>query len=153
MSVYITHMLFMDNVLILWEGSYSEWNHYDSIISLFCDASSLAVNVQKSNFVYSCNDMEIRNQIASLLPYKMTGLEGGFKYIGFFFKPNGYKNGDWEWLINKIKRKINSWPFWWLPLGGRLLLVNYVLQSIPFFWFSLFIIQESMVYEITKQIF
>ena len=91
MSVYITHILFMENVLIFGEGSFSEWNHYHSIISLFCDASGLAVNVQKSDFVYSCDDMEIRNQIASLLPYKMTGLEGVFKYLGFFLKPNGYK--------------------------------------------------------------
>ena len=58
---------------------------------LFCDASGLAVNVKKSDFVYSCDDMEIRNQTASLLPYKMTGLEGVFKYLGFFLKPNGYK--------------------------------------------------------------
>ena len=84
MSVYITHILFMDNILIFGEGSYST-------ISLFCDASGLVVNVQKSNFVYSCDDMEIRNQIASLLPYEMTGLEGVFKYLGFFLKPNGYK--------------------------------------------------------------
>ena len=102
MFVYITHTLFMDNILIFGEGSYYEWNHYHSIISLFCDASGLAVNVQKSNFLYSCNDMEIRNQIASLLPYNITGLEGGFKYLSFFLKPNGYKKGDWEWLIKKI---------------------------------------------------
>ena len=91
MSVYITHTLFMDNILIFGEGSYYECSHYHSIISLFCDASGLAVNVQKSNFVCSCNDMEIRNQIASLLPYKMIGLEGVFKYLGLFLKPNGYK--------------------------------------------------------------
>ena len=32
-------------------------------------------------------------------------------------------------------------------------MVNYVLQSIPFFGFSLFIIQESTVYKIRKKIF
>ena len=40
-----------------------------------------------------------------------------------------------------------------MPLEGRLFLVNYVLQSIPFFGFSLFIIQESTVYKIRKKIF
>ena len=84
---------------IFGEGSYSEWNHYHYIISLFV---MLAVNVQKSDFVYSCDDMEIRNQIASLLPYNMTRIEGGFKYLGFFLKPNGYKKGDWEWF--KLRR-------------------------------------------------
>ena len=109
--MYITHTLFMDNILIFGEGSYYEWNHYHSIISLFCDASGLAVNVQKSIFVCSCNDMEIRNQIASLLPYKMIGLEGGFKYLGFFLKPNGYNKGDFmgESIKAKTDGRTRSW--------------------------------------------
>ena len=51
-------------------------------------------------------DMEIRNQIASLLPYKMIGLEGGFNYLGLFLKPNGYNKGDF--MGDSIKAKTDG---------------------------------------------
>ena len=68
MSIYITRLLFVDECSLFHEGNFSEWQHYQFIISLFCNASGLEVSVQKSSFVYSCDDLDIRNHISSLFP-------------------------------------------------------------------------------------
>ena len=47
----------------------------------------MSINVQKYVFVHSREDPEVRNQIASLFPYKMFNIYDGFKYLGFYLKP------------------------------------------------------------------
>ena len=37
--------------------------------------------------------------IAQALPYKMDPITTGFKYLGYYLKPLGYKFSDWHWLI------------------------------------------------------
>jgi hypothetical protein len=56
----------------------------------------------------------------------MTDLEQGLKYLGFFLKPNQYKKCDWQWLIAKVEKKINTWCNRWLSRGGHLVLVKAV---------------------------
>ncbi|PNY05201.1 ribonuclease H [Trifolium pratense] len=42
----------------------------------------------------------------------------------------------WEPLVEKIRQKLNSWGNKHLSLGGRLVLINSILNSIPIFFLS-----------------
>jgi hypothetical protein len=44
---------------------------------------------------------------------------------------------DWTWLVSSFERKIGLWYYKWLSLGGRLILVNSVLQSLAVYWMLL----------------
>jgi hypothetical protein len=44
----ILHLLFVDDILILSNANLVEWREIDKLISLFCKASGLAVNLSKS---------------------------------------------------------------------------------------------------------
>jgi hypothetical protein len=70
------------------------------------------------------------------------------KYLGFYLKPNGYRIMDWNWLIEKIEKRISNWTFLWLSLGGRLVLVKSVLQSIHVYWLSLAKVPASTLHKI-----
>jgi hypothetical protein len=72
------------------------------------------------------------------------------KYLGFCLKPNGYRLVDWNWLIEKVDKRINNWTSRWLSLGGRLVLVKVVLQSIPVYWFSLAKVPISIIHKIQQ---
>ena len=52
--------------------------------------------------------------------------------MGFYLKLNCYGQRDWEWLLKCISRKIR------ISIGGRLVLIESVLQGIPVYWMSLF---------------
>jgi hypothetical protein len=43
----------------------------------------------------------------------------------------------WEPLVEKISRKLNSWGNKHISFGGRLVLINSVLNSIPIFYLSI----------------
>jgi hypothetical protein len=36
-------------------------------------------------------------------------IKDGMKYMGFHLKENWYKEGDWKWIIAKVKKKLNTW--------------------------------------------
>jgi hypothetical protein len=97
----------------------------------------MEVNCHKSIFLAQNIDSSLKQRLISSFNILFINLEEGMKYLGFCLKPNGYKIVDWNWLIEKVDKRINNWTSRWLSLGGRLVLVKVVLQSIPVYWFSL----------------
>lgn len=93
-SIYITHLLFVDDVLILGCGSFDEWEVYKDILDCFCEASSMKISPIKSSFLINCAKDRIYSHISGLFPFKMDDINVRFKYLGFFIKPNGYRTHD-----------------------------------------------------------
>ena len=51
--------------------------------------------------------------------------------MGFYLKPNAYRNNDWFWLLRKIEKKLVAWSHKWLSRTDRLVLVKVVLEAVP----------------------
>jgi len=56
------------------------------------------------------------------MPFEVKPLDVGFKYLGFFIKPNCYTREDSNWLEKKFEKIISNWSHRWLTLGGRFIL-------------------------------
>ena len=108
-SLALTHLLFVDGVILLGSGTLSEWMAFEVILSTFCKASGMNISVDKYCFLYNNVDDDIRMDIARALPYKMEPITTGFKYLGYFLKPLGYQVSDWHWLIQRFEIKIFHW--------------------------------------------
>lgn len=130
-GLVITHLLFVDDVLILGIGSIEEWIELKKIISTFCQATGMEVNCQKSCFLF--NDMEAKKieRLEDIFEIPLVHLHCRLQYLGFNLKPNDYKVSDWLWLLQKIEKRVGHWSFRWLSLGSRLVLIKTVLQNIP----------------------
>ena len=100
-SIYISHIFFVDDVLLFGDGSLLEWMHYKSLIDLFCGASRMSINPQK--FVFGAHNIPQNVLSPILLTFScfFKPLEEGLSYLGFQVKPNCYRAGDWNWLIKK----------------------------------------------------
>lgn len=61
-------------------------------------------------------------------------LNEGFRYLGFFLKPNSYGIKDWKWLIDKVEKRILFWCNRFLSKGGKDVLINSILGAIPVYW-------------------
>jgi hypothetical protein len=151
--IKITHLLFVDDVLIFGKGSIEEWSVYKEILELFCSATGMMFSESKSSFMIVGLEANELTLIKQLLPFKFQLLDEGFKYLGFFLKPNSYLKSDWLWLLRKVEKRINSWCNRWLSLGGRFILVKSVLQNIPVFWLSLAKIPRYILDKIRQRVF
>ena len=52
-SLPITHLLFVDDVLIFGLGNREEWELYRSIIKIFCNATEMMISKEKSIFLHN----------------------------------------------------------------------------------------------------
>ena len=151
--VNLTHLIFVDDVLLFDKGTLEEWQAFQSLISLFCDSSRLEVSPNKSCFVFYNMEVEEYNEVKAILDFQMVDFIYGFKYFGFMLKLVGYTLKDWGWIIKKLAYKIKGWSSHYLSLGGRLVHIKSVLQGIPNFLFSLYLMHVSIIYAIRKLIF
>jgi hypothetical protein len=54
-------------------------------------------------------------------------------------------NKDWEQIEERIEKKLSNWKGKYLLVGGRLVLINYVLSSLPMFMFSFFKVPKGVL--------
>ena len=72
---FLTHLFFVDDVLLFGIGTMEEWQHFKSLLDLFCLATGVRISDEKSTFLYNDIDESCRARIFSLLPYIMEPLE------------------------------------------------------------------------------
>eukprot|EP00253_Pinus_taeda_P008844 PITA_08844 len=150
-NLFISHLLFVDDILLFLNGNLPEVKVLKDIIDLFLKATGLQINPRKSHFILEGFTRHEAFAITSILPFETTQMDMPFKYLGFWLKPSSYRNQDWHWLVAKIEQRISHWSFKWLSRAGRLTLVSSVLQAIPVFWAALTWIPRGIIHKI-KQI-
>jgi len=57
---------------------------------LFCNAMGMSFSSQKSLFLEVRWTWEELTILKGIMPYEVKSLDVGFKYLGFFIKPNYY---------------------------------------------------------------
>ena len=93
-ALALTHLLFVDDVILLGTGTLHEWMAFEVILNTLCKVSGMSISLQKLGFLYNNIDEETLLSIARVLPYKMETISTGFKYLSYYLKPLGYKIND-----------------------------------------------------------
>jgi hypothetical protein len=103
-TLQITHLLFMDDVLIFSTGSRKDAETLKNILSLFSKATGMVINEGKSSLTTNLLTEEELGAFRQHFPFVEKKLEEGLKYLGFVLKPNDYRKEDWNWLLKKMEK-------------------------------------------------
>jgi len=76
--IKILHLLFVDDVFIMSKASIEEWNVVDEILNVFCRATDLVLNLQKSTFHYFGIQQKVIYCFKVIFAYKFPDLSEGF---------------------------------------------------------------------------
>ena len=90
----VTHTLFVDDVLLLGEGSLKNLEAFIVLIDKYRRATRMVVNMEKSNLIHNDFPEDMLQRSREIIPYQITLVEEGFKYMGFKLKPNCYSFQD-----------------------------------------------------------
>ena len=137
-------------VILFGSGTTTEWRAILEIFELFCRASGMEINVDKTCVLCVDESHEKTQQILEIFPVKSFPLDLGFKYLDYMFEPNCYQISDWHWLVRMIDKRIKKWAYKYLSFSGRLILVKSVLNTIPIYWLSLALIPRCIIQTIKK---
>jgi len=90
----------------------------------FSKSCLIGVNVPRDFIDMACNFL---NCTEGILP---------FMYLGLPVRANPGRALMWEPLLNLLTRRLTNWGNKYITLGGRIVLLNSVLNSIPIFYLS-----------------
>jgi hypothetical protein len=130
----ISHLQYADDTLCIGEASIENLWTLKAILRGFELASGLKVNFWKSCLIgiNVCNTF--MESACDFLNCKRGGIP--FKYLGLPVGANPRRLSTWDPMVAKIRRKLNCWGNKHISFGGRLVLLNSVLNSIPVFYLS-----------------
>ena len=89
----VTHLLFVDDVLIFCSGCRGDTRALQEILALFTKATGMEINFGKSSLTIHLLRLEEEAELR-LFPIITAGLDAGLKYLGFSLKANMYQKQD-----------------------------------------------------------
>jgi hypothetical protein len=113
----------------------------------------MEVSIDKSIMLSNFLSREVEAKMQELFPFKFEHIDYGFKYMGYFLNLNDYNILYWMWLLKKVEDRISCWCHKWLSLGGRLVLLKSMFESILIYWLSLAHVPKGILDRIRKRCF
>ncbi|XP_058741687.1 uncharacterized protein LOC131614077 [Vicia villosa] len=127
---------FVDDTIILGEPSSDNLWSLNVLLRGFEFVSGLRINFTKSN-VFGVNVGEWFLNSATYFLGCQRGLVP-FSFLGIVVGANPRRRKFWLKVINNIKSRISSWKGRIIYIGGRVTLINAVLNAIPLLLLSFF---------------
>jgi hypothetical protein len=110
----------------------------------------MKIKYQKSCFLsHNLND-DLLNRVVEIFGILVYYLDQGMKYLGIFLKPNEYRVNDWHWLTPESGEEYWTWTSRWISLGGKLVLVNSILQNMSVYWIYLAKVPLNIINNISQ---
>jgi hypothetical protein len=126
----ISHMCFADDLILVAEASSDQSNLIRSILKEFCDASGQKLNLHKSQVFFSNNvSGDLASTLSRDLGIEITKDLG--VYLGAPMLHRRASKSDYEFILDKMRKKLSGWKANSLSFAGRVTLAQSSLTSIP----------------------
>ncbi|KAJ0497121.1 putative RNA-directed DNA polymerase [Helianthus annuus] len=139
----ISHLLFADDAVIIGDWSKVNLENVVRILRCFRICSGLKINLSKCNlFGLGVETPEVEG-LASVVGCSVGGFP--FKFLGVVVGANMNKISNWKPVSDVFDARLSRWKSSCLSIGGRVVLIKSVLQSLPGYYFSLFRAPVSVI--------
>ncbi|MCH85394.1 LINE-1 reverse transcriptase like [Trifolium medium] len=133
-GVCVSHLQYADDTLCIGEASIENLWTLKAILRGFELVSGLKVNFSKSCVM----GVNVSNDFIRLASAFLNCRVGSvpFKYLGLPVGANPRRASTWEPLLEAFRQHLGVWGNKYVSLGGRIVLLNAVLNAIPIFYLS-----------------
>jgi hypothetical protein len=133
-GLVISHLQYADDTLCIGEATTENLWTLKAILRGFELASGLKVNFRKSCLIGVNVHNSFMESACNFLNCKHGSIP--FWYLGLPVGANPKRISTWEPMVDGIRRRLRGWRSRYVSLGGRIVLINSVLNSIPIFYLS-----------------
>jgi hypothetical protein len=134
---------YADDTILFLEDDLERAKNLKMVLCAFEKLSGLKINFHKSELFTFGETKEKTLEYVELFGCR----EGAFpfRYLGISMSYHKLLNKDWRGVEERFERKLSSWKGKLLSSGGRLVLINSVLSSLPMFMMSFFRIPKGVL--------
>ncbi|KAA3466274.1 reverse transcriptase [Gossypium australe] len=147
----VTHLLFADDCILFGEATGEGANMVKGILKEYGECSGQCVNFSKSSIFFSSNTIEARKEeVLGILGVRpSTNME---KYLGLPSLVGRCKKASFQALKEQFLLRIKGWCTRFLSQGGKEVFIKAVLQAIPTYAMSCFLLPKGFCDELEKTI-
>jgi hypothetical protein len=145
----ISHLLFADDCFLFFRATESEARVMQNILKTYEEASGQAISFPKSEVFYS---KVVSEQVAAAIS-NILGVQevlGTGKYLGLPSMVGRSRQATFGYIKDRIWQRIRSWSSKCLSKAGREVMVKSVLQAIPTYIMSVFLLPKTLIDDIEK---
>jgi hypothetical protein len=143
----ITHLFFADDSLMFCRANEKETTQVKDIINSYQQASGQLVNYTKSEMIFSRKVQQSTKQaVHQILP--MPIVEHFSKYLGQPIITGRAKNQLFNFIQDKVWKKLQGWKEKHLSFAGRGTLIKAVAQAIPTYLMSSYLLPKGVCNQI-----
>ena len=132
----VSILQYADDMVIFMEHDIAKARNVKLILCLFEQLSGLKINFNKSELFCFGRANEEQEAYRQLFRCEMGSLP--FSYLGIPIHHRRSTNKEWKCIEDRFKKRLSCWKGKLLSYGGRLVLINSVLTSLPMFLLSFF---------------
>ncbi|KAG5575092.1 hypothetical protein H5410_055226 [Solanum commersonii] len=136
-----------DDTIIICDPVEEQISYIRVILVHFEAVSGLKVNLGKGS-LFPVNEVPQIKEMAGILGCSVGKLPT--TYLGMPLGNNHKALEIWDGILEKTEKKLSRWNTQYLSLGGRLILINSVLDSLPTYVMYLFPISGKVVENLDK---
>jgi len=144
----ISHLQYADDTLCIGLLTVDNLWTLKAVLRGFEMASGLKVNFYKSSLIGVNVPRDFMEAACRFLHCREGCVP--FNYLGLPVGANSKKVLTWMPMLDKLRNRLNSWGSKYVSLGGRIVLLNSVLNAIPIFFLSFLKIPTKVVKMVTK---
>ena len=133
---------YADDTLILSKGDVASMVTLKRILDDFSTATGLTINFHKSTFVPMNVDDAVASEMAETLGCSVSSFPQ--TYLGLPLSPHKLRFADYQPLLDSFDRYLAGWKARLLSTGGRIVLVNSVLGSLPIYYMSSILLPRNV---------
>ena len=142
-GVHLSHLLFVDDSLIICQATMEECHRLLAILEQYEATSGQAINRQKMLVFFSrTTRADVKHNIRNLMGARIV--EDCEKYLGLPMASGKSKMNTFKELQEKITRQVMGWKEKFISNAGREVLIKTVVQAIPTYSMSIFKIPKSL---------
>lgn len=115
---------YVDDTIVFMYHNLENAKNLKLLLYAFEQLSALKINFHRSEIFCFGKAQEFETQHSQL--FKCMSGKFPFKYLDIPMHYKKLKNDDWKIIEQKFEKKLSSWRGKHLPVGGKLVLINFV---------------------------
>ena len=139
---------YADDTTIFMDHDLDQAKNMKLVLTVFEPLSGLEINFHTSEIFCYGKAKEFEDEYIELFGCN-TG-EYPFRYLGIPIHHRKLQNIDWRRIEERFEKKLSCWKAKHLSYGGRLILINSVLSSLPIFMMSFFEIPKEVLKKLNQ---
>ncbi|XP_071699771.1 uncharacterized protein [Rutidosis leptorrhynchoides] len=147
-SQSIINLCFADDLFIFSHADMTSVKVIFDALEEFKNCSGLTPSIPKSTGYFASVPHHLKSQILNMMPFEEGKLP--VRYLGVPLVSSRLLNRDCKLLVEMVRNRIFNWKSKFFSFAGRMQLISSVLVSMQIYWYSVFIISDSIIKEIEK---